>query len=279
MSQAPSPFKVRFWGVRGTVATPGPSTVRYGGNTSCIEVLCGSSRLVFDVGTGARELGKALIKNGPCSAHVFLTHTHLDHVAGFPFFKPAYCDQSRFQIWAGHLSAQGLSLKCTLKALMSRPLFPVPIDVMHARIDFHDFQAGERLEPVPGVEIQTAPLRHPGGATGYRVNFAGRSFAIVTDTEHEPGAPDQAILKLIAGCDVVVYDCTYEDATFERFRGWGHSTWQEGVRLCRAAGAKRLIAFHHDPNSDDEMLDGIDAALAAALDGSCVAAEGMVIEP
>ncbi len=279
MAESDALFWIRFWGVRGTVPTPGPSTVRYGGNTACIEVGCGSARLIFDLGTGARELGNTLLDNGPCDAHVFLTHTHLDHVGGFPFFRPAYCETNRFQIWAGHLQAQALTLKSTLKSLMSKPLFPVPIDVMHARIDFHDFRAGERLSPAGGVDITTAPLRHPGGATAYRVDFAGRSFALVTDTEHTPGKPDKTVLQLIAGCDLVIYDSTYDDATFERFLGWGHSTWQEGVRLCRQAGAKRLAAFHHDPESDDERLAQVEAALGAALPGSLVAVEGMVLEP
>ncbi len=279
MSGNASPFWVRFWGVRGTVPTPGPSTVRYGGNTSCLELRCGSTRLVFDLGTGARELGKSLQANGPCDAQIFLTHTHLDHVAGFPFFRPAYCQTNRFHLWAGHLRSQGLRLEETLAGLMSRPLFPVPLDVMHARTEFHDFVAGDRLDAAAGVEITTAALNHPGGATAYRVDFAGRSFALVTDTEHEQGRADRNVLDLIAGCDLVVYDTTYDDAGFERYRGWGHSTWQEGVRLCLAAGAKRLVAFHHDPDSDDDTLDSIGTRLAGALPGSLVAAEGMVLEP
>ena len=273
------PFLVRFWGVRGTMPIPGPDTVRYGGNTSCIEVVCGLQRLIFDLGTGVRPLGNSLQQDGACDAHVFLTHTHLDHVSGFPFFRPAYAASNRFQLWAGHLRAQGLALESTLESLMSSPLFPVPLDVMHARIAFNDFTAGERLQPARGIEIHTVPLVHPGGATAYRVDFAGRSFALVTDTEHDPSRPDRRILGLIDGCDLVVYDTTYDDCSFPKYRGWGHSTWQEGVRLCRAAGAKRLVAFHHDPNSDDAALDRVEAALADALPGSSVAAEGMTLSP
>jgi phosphoribosyl 1,2-cyclic phosphodiesterase len=276
--QAPD-FTVRFWGVRGTVPTPGPDTVRYGGNTSCIEVRCGAERLVFDVGTGARLLGKCVEGEGACDAHIFLTHTHLDHVAGFPFFRPAYDAGNRFHLWAGHLRGQGLTLESTLSDLMCKPLFPVPLNLMQAAREFHDFQAGETLQLASGLAIRTAALRHPGGATGYRVDYAGRSFAIVTDTEHVPGSPDGNILGLIEKCDVVVYDATYTDESFERFRGWGHSTWQEGLRLCEAADAGRLVAFHHDPDSDDATLARLDALLAERRSGSCVAAEGLVIEP
>lgn len=275
---ASPPFEVTFWGARGTVATPGPRTVRYGGNTSCIELMCGPQRLVFDLGTGARVLGAHLAGTGACDAHVLLTHTHLDHVAGFPFFRPAYGAGNSFHIWAGHLRRQGLSLQGTLETLMAPPLFPVPLDVMHAKIEFHDFDAGEAIAPRTGITITTAPLNHPGGATGYRVEFAGRAFALVTDTEHVPGELDRAILELIEGCDVVVYDATYDDTAFDRFVGWGHSTWQQGLRLCEAANARRLVAFHHDPASDDEALERIDRSLAERRPGSCVAAEGMTLQ-
>lgn len=274
---ASPPFTVTFWGVRGTIATPGPSTVRYGGNTACIEVRCGPQRLVFDLGTGARVLGGRLASNGACEAHVLLTHTHLDHVVGFPFFRPAYAADNRFHLWAGHLRRQGLSLQATLETLMAPPLFPVPLDVMHAAIEFHDFDAGEAIALGNGIAITTTPLAHPGGATGYRVEFAGRAFALVTDTEHVPNTLDRGIVDFIQGCDVVVYDATYDDAFFERCVGWGHSTWQHGLRLCEAAHASRLVAFHHDPASDDASLARIDAMLARRRPGSCVAAEGLTL--
>lgn len=273
------PFTVRFWGVRGTVPTPGPATARYGGNTSCIEVRCGETLLVFDLGTGVRPLGNHLAAQGTCRGHLFLTHTHLDHIGGFPFFRPAYAEDNRFDLWAGHLHAQGLDLRGTLCELMREPLFPVPMGLMHAAMTFHEFVAGETLHPAPDVTLRTAALNHPGAATGYRVEFAGRSFAVVTDTEHVPGAPDRAVLGLIAGADLVVYDATYTDAEMPRFAGWGHSTWEEGVRLCRQARAKRLITFHHDPDRDDAALDAIAVALDQAMPGALVAAEGLVLAP
>lgn len=271
---------VRFWGVRGTVPCPGPETLRYGGNTSCVEVLCGPDRLILDAGTGLRNLGRALLARGrPSSSHLLLTHTHFDHVSGLPFFKPAYDGCNRLELWSGHLRAQGLDLAGVLGGLMQPPLFPVRLDIMHACLAFHDFDAGDVLRPFAGVEIRTGRLSHPGGCTGYRVEFAGRAVCYITDTEHPAKGRDPNVLRLIEGADLVVYDATYTDEEYGRHRGWGHSTWQEGVRLCRAAGAAKLVAFHHDPDHDDAAMDRIAEALDRELPGSVVAREGLEITP
>lgn len=275
---SPSDFAIRFWGVRGTIPCPGPRTLRYGGNTACVEVRCGPHRLILDAGTGLRELGREMLGSGqPVQSHLFLTHTHIDHILGLPFFRPAYDPRNRFEFWSGHLAGQGRRLDEVLSTIMQPPLFPVPLDIMHACIGFHDFAAGDVLSPCAGVSIRTASLNHPGGATGYRIEFGGRSLCYVTDTEHVPGTPDAAILGLIAGADLVIYDTTYTDEQFQRFIGWGHSTWQEGVRLCEAAQAGRLVAFHHDPDHDDDMLDQIALELEQRRPGSIVAREGLLI--
>ena len=269
---------VRFWGVRGTLPCPGPRTVRYGGNTACVEVLADDHRLIFDAGSGLRDLGKCLQDDGkPVVSHLFFSHTHLDHVLGLPFFRPAYDPRNRLELWSGHLAVQRRRLEPVLKTLMEPPFFPVPLDIMQACLAFHDFEAGSALCLPGGIEVRTAPLSHPGGATGYRVEYRGRSVCYVTDTEHPERGRDEAILELIEGSDLVIYDATYTDEEYARFRGWGHSTWQEGARLCEAAGAARLAAFHHDPAHDDDTMDRIAEALERKRPGSFVAREGLEI--
>jgi phosphoribosyl 1,2-cyclic phosphodiesterase len=271
-------FSVRFWGVRGSIASPGPRTARYGGNTSSLEVRCGERLLLFDAGTGIRTLGKAL-EGGRLDADLFFTHTHFDHVCGLPFFRPFFEPGNRFRLWAGHLDGKGMPLKRVLSEFMMSPLFPVPPEIFHASIEYRDFRAGDTLAPAPGIAVKTAPLNHPDGATGYRVEYRGRSLCYLTDTEHVPGKPDRNVLALMAGADLVIYDCMYTDEEYPRFAGWGHSTWQEAVRLCREARARRLAVFHHDPDHDDDMLDGIAREVEKALPGSVVASEGLVLEP
>jgi phosphoribosyl 1,2-cyclic phosphodiesterase len=277
-----APFSVRFWGVRGSIACSGPRTARYGGNTSSLEVRCGERMLLFDAGTGIRYLGRAL-DEVRMDADLYFTHTHFDHVCGLPFFRPLFQPQNRFRLWAGHLSG-AMTLKRVLAEFMMSPLFPVPPEVFRATLEYRDFNAGDTL---PGasdakggdVQIRTARLNHPDGATGYRIEYDGRSFCYVTDTEHVPGSPDRNVLNLIAGADLVVYDCMYTDDEYRRYVGWGHSTWQEGVRLCKQAGVKRLAVFHHDPEHDDDMLDGIAREVEKLMPGSVVAHEGLVLEP
>src|SRR5512138_1901651 len=248
-------FSVRFWGVRGSIACSGPRTARYGGNTSSLEMRCGERLLLFDAGTGIRYLGRTL-EGKSIDADIYFTHTHFDHVCGLPFFRPLFEPQSRFRLWAGHLRG-ALTLKRVLADFMVSPLFPVPPEVFRSRLEYRDFDAGDTLQPGDGVALRTAPLNHPDGATGYRIEYDGRSICFITDTEHVPGTLDRNILGLIEGADIVIYDCMYTDDEYRSYVGWGHSTWQEGIRLCKAAHVKRMVVFHHDPEHDDDMLDGV----------------------
>ena len=270
-------FSIRFWGVRGSIACPSPQYMTYGGNTSCVEILAGDRRIILDGGTGIRSLGRSLLREDARDAVVLFSHTHWDHINGFPFFEPAYRTGRTLRILAGHLSDAG-GIRSALAGQMAQPMFPVPLDIMRADMVFEDFRAGDRLSLDPGVAVRTAPLNHPNGGTGYRLEHAGRSVCYVTDTEHIPGRPDERVLALIEGADAVIYDCTYTDDTFPERVGWGHSTWREGVRLCRKAGARRLLIFHHDPDSDDERMAAIEAEAQAAWSGASVAREGMTVD-
>ena len=271
-------FFVRFWGVRGSIACCHSGISRYGGNTSCLEVRCGEQLFIFDAGTGFRYLGNAILDEAPIDADLFLTHTHLDHVVGLPFFRPAFNPKNSFRIWAGHLLPDH-TVQYVLRQMMMAPLFPVPVDIFMAKVSFHDFDAGETLEPKAGVRIRTAPLHHPNGATGYRIEFGGKSICYLTDTEHIVDEPDENILELIAGADIVIYDSMFNEEEFAQRKGWGHSTWQEGARLCEQADAKQFVIFHHDPDHDDDMLDKVAEEAEAMRPGTVVAREGMVLAP
>ena len=272
-----APFSVRFWGVRGSIACSSPRTARYGGNTSSLEVRCGDEVLLFDAGTGIRYLGRTL-EGARLDADIYFTHTHFDHVCGLPFFRPLFEPQNRFRLWAGHLRG-AMTLKRVLAEFMMSPLFPVPPEVFRSTLEYRDFTAGDTLTTTKGARVRTVALNHPDGATGYRIDFGSRSLCLVYDTEHVPGALDRKILSLISGAELVIYDCMYTDDEYRRYVGWGHSTWQEGIRLCQQAGAKRMVVFHHDPDHDDEMLDEIAREVHRQLPGSVVAHEGMQLEP
>lgn len=266
---------VRFWGVRGSVAVPGERWERYGGNTSCVEVRVDDHLFVFDGGTGLRELGLA-IATEELDADIFFTHTHMDHIAGVPFFAPFFRPDNRFRLWSGHLA--DTDLQNVLRSFMAAPLFPVPPEVFNAELVWSDFAAGDTLRPREGVVVRTAPLNHPNGATGYRLEAGGKSVCYITDTEHVPGKPDANILELVQGADVMIYDSTYTDEEFPAHVGWGHSTWEEGMRLAEAADVGRLVIFHHDPAHDDAFMDKIASRADTLRPGTLVAREGDIIE-
>lgn len=269
--------QVKFWGVRGSIATPSADHMKYGGNTSCVELIAGDRVIIFDAGTGVRMLGNCLINRG-IKDYLFLqSHTHWDHINGFPFFAPVYRDDVNIEIHAGHL-AHTCGIHQVLSSQMCQPTFPVPFAELAANISFRDFHAGESFSLGDGIEVRTAPLNHPDGGTGYRVEYDGVAICYVTDTEHVLGRTDENVLSLIQDADLVIYDSTYTDEEYPQFVGWGHSTWQEGIRLCQAANAKQLAIFHHDPSHDDAFMDKVAEEAAKTWDGAFVAQEGLSLE-
>ncbi len=270
-------YTVSFWGVRGSIACPGPDTLRYGGNTSCVEVRCGDRLIIVDGGTGLRPLGASLAGSAPIDADVLFSHTHFDHVSGLPFFMPMYMPGNTFRLWAGHLQ-NGEALKGVLCKLMAAPLFPVPMDVMGASVAWREFRAGESFDLGGGVHVRTTLLNHPNGATGYRIEYGGRAVCYVTDTEHDGGAADDRIVRLIEGADYFIYDCNYTSEEYERHKGWGHSTWEAGAALADRGKVGTFVIFHHDPAHTDEVMDRIADEATRRRNGTIVAREGLTLE-
>lgn len=270
-------FRVKFWGVRGSVPVSGPEFFRYGGNTSCVEMRCGEHVLLFDAGSGARAAGEIYRESGSIKEiDLLFTHCHYDHIVGFPFFAPLYDSRINVTVWSGHLAGV-MTTKEMVKAFMCPPWFPAPIEICKASLAWRDFRAGDVLEPRPGVVIRTAYLNHPGNCIGYRVEWGGRAVAYISDTEHIDGQLDQNVLGLIEGADLVIYDSTYLEEEMSRRRGFGHSTWQQGVKLCEAAKAKRLALFHHDPVRTDGDLETMENEADAAFPGTFAARDGQEI--
>jgi len=270
-------FSIKFWGTRGSIAVPGPLTVRYGGNTPCFEIRCGGEVFVVDGGSGLMGLGRKLLREGRRDVKIFFTHTHWDHICGIPFFAPAYAPDTEVQFFAGHLVPDG-SLKAVLCNMMMAPLFPVPIDVFRS-CRFNDFECGAELEPIPGVKLTTCWLNHPNRACGYRIDHGGKSICIMTDTEHRKGELDSTIVNFCRNADIMVYDAMFTDDEYERHIGWGHSTWQEAIRVGDAANVGRVVLFHHNPMNTDDRMSAIETAAAARKPGTIAAREGMELHP
>lgn len=266
-------FRIRFWGVRGSIATCAPDVCRYGGETICMEVICGSRTLVFDVGSGGRRLGNELSDRGIGNLDVFISHFHYDHVEGLPFFAPLYIPGNSVTIRSGHGTAQQSTLDL-IKGFIGPPYFPISPDMFRADWRCEDIAVGGNLDMGDGIAVATAALNHPGGATGYRIHYKGRSIAIVTDNEHVPGQTDPNISDFIEGADLVVYDAMYTDPELPSFAGFGHSTWEEGIRQCQANKARALALIHHRPLRTDAELDALGSEARDRWSGAFFARQG-----
>ncbi len=268
---------VRFWGVRGSIATGGPEFAGVGGNTSCVEVRAGDQLIILDGGTGLRPLGETL---GPdTQATMLLSHLHWDHVQGFPFFRPAYSSRAALELYGP--AADDAALRAAMARQMEPPNFPVRLEAMRARLGFHALAPGDELVVGP-ARIQAVALRHPQSCLGYRISAFGQSLLYATDTERCAAGIDPGVLEAARGTDLLIHDSQYtEDEYCGRAgpsrEGWGHSTIEDSCRLANAAGVKRLALFHHDPGHDDRQIErlteqarGLFANVAAAREGLTV---------
>jgi phosphoribosyl 1,2-cyclic phosphodiesterase len=265
-------LRIRFWGVRGSVCASGPQFAEFGGHTPCVEIRCGSRLVVVDAGTGLAPLGAQLIREPQAEIDIFFSHLHLDHVSGLPFFKPALRPGQVLRTWCGNLG--GASAKDALDRMFSPPLFPVRLDQLPGTFEHHGFRAGETLRLPDGLTVKTHLLQHPGGSTGYRFDHGGRAICYISDIEHSHPWPSPDLIAFVEGADLVVYDGMFSEEEYCSCVGWGHSTWQKGVALAKAADVKSLAVFHLHPAHDDEHLRHVEAALKAEMPTAFIARQG-----
>ena len=297
-SAPPASVRLKFWGVRGSIPTPGAATVKYGGNTSCVELRAGSQIVILDAGTGLRLLGRELeaeFPDQPLDLTLLLTHTHWDHIQGFPFFMPVYKPNNRVRI-LGYEGAR-LGLEAVLNSQMENPFFPIGLREVPANVRIEELK--NLSFPLGHFQVQSCFAHHPGVCVGYRLTAAGRSIAFFPDNEIRqadqsvPGAAatadfvrsqNQKFVEFLRNVDVLVMDAQYDREEYGDHVGWGHGCVDEVVALALRAEVKQLILFHHDPDHDDDKVSRMtDHArqLVAAQNGTLeveAAREGMVVE-
>lgn len=269
-------MRIRFWGTRGSIPKPGPATVRYGGNTSCVEVRSGATLIVLDCGTGAHELGQQLVAAhpGPMRGHLLITHTHWDHIQGFPFFAPLFVAGSEWDVYAPR--QLGRTLEEILAGQMHRTYFPVPICELAATIRYHELTEG--AFELDGVHVTTRYLNHPAPSLGYRLEAGGVAVVYASDHEphsrHHPDAAGEAArvhredarhLEFLAGADLVIHDATYTLEEYPARLSWGHTPAEWAVDFAVAARVRRLALFHHEPSRTDRDIDRLVAACRQRL--------------
>jgi phosphoribosyl 1,2-cyclic phosphodiesterase len=265
-------LQVRFWGVRGSIATPQRENLGFGGNTTCIEVRLPNNELVIiDGGTGLRCLGIALaLECGtqPLSLRFLMTHFHWDHIQGIPFFAPLYEPSNKVDFYSHYPVEQ---VKAFLEGQMSSPYFPVRYEHLAARKGVFQIPSELRLGD---LRIHSFPLNHPQGATGYRLELKGAVIVHASDLEHGDKKLDKVLLDHAQNADILIYDAQYTPEEYASKKGWGHSTWLEAVRTAREANVKKLILFHHDPSHDDQFMEKLVLQARSQFENTEAAAQG-----
>ncbi|HOX33685.1 MAG TPA: MBL fold metallo-hydrolase [Spirochaetales bacterium] len=278
-------FSVRIWGDRGSMPTPGPDTVLFGGNTSCLEVRCGERIIIVDAGSGIRKLGDKLMREdlpkGPISADILITHTHWDHIIGFPMFTPIFVPGTRLRI-RGPVSYEDDSLEKVFAGLLSYRYWPVRQEELSAKIEYQAIRE-TTIDLGDGIFVTTKYLNHPILCLGYRIEYKGKAFVTVYDNEPfvnvfptDPADPsydeeaaregeeaareeNEKILRFCQGADLLVHDTQYTAKEYNAGkRGWGHSSYEYAINCAHKARVKRLVLFHHDPNRSDPELQELE---------------------
>ncbi len=266
---------VTFRGVRGSTPCCSADYNIYGGNTSCVELDFDGKIVVLDAGTGIRALGNDLIRRKISHVDLLLSHAHWDHISGFPFFRPLYRKDCLIDVYAGALS-DGQSMQYALSTQMSSPFFPLPLNKIPSSLRFHEIESGDSFSLCAGLtQVKTLPLNHPNGATGFRLEYDGKSIAYISDTEHYPDHIDENVLTLAHGADLMIYDAMFTQSEYPIFRNWGHSTIEEAVNVAQAAAVKRTALFHHSPEHTDSDMRAIERSVQTEYPNVFCAKEGM----
>lgn len=255
-------MQIIFWGTRGSLPMNTPEHKIYGGNTSCVSVQSGAQLTIFDAGSGLIHLGSQLMEQGVKEIDICLSHFHSDHICGLPFFKPFFNPDCSVRLHS--FGTNEATLEEAVSSYLSRPIFPITLSDFLADVHFvhHDEDA---VLTLGSLAIDAHAIPHPGGAHALRAKAEDKCFVYATDTEHDPGNPNQGLIAFMRGADLAIYDCTFDDSEFEQKRGWGHSTWQEGVRLAGMAEVKQFGIFHHEPERTDTQLAEIERKAQADL--------------
>ena len=263
-------FYFGFWGARGSCPAPGKDTYQYGGETTCMLLRAGAYQCLIDCGSGARIAANEYMHQFDGDLDIFFSHFHLDHICGLPFFCPKFSKDKKINLRAPILE-EGFILRNAMERLMNPPIFPISVNDF-TNITYSDFEIGTKLSPIPGLDIDTILLNHPGGCCGYKFSYQDQSICIIADHEHGNTEIDAKIEKFVNGTDIMVYDGMFDDDEYELFQGWGHSTWQTGVELANRANVKSLIITHHAPDQSDRNLFDF-SCLARELHPNCGFAE------
>jgi phosphoribosyl 1,2-cyclic phosphodiesterase len=269
-------LRLKFWGVRGSIPTPDPGSLGYGGNTSCLEVRYKDEIFVFDAGTGARLLGRELQRNLDPSAppiHLFFTHFHWDHIQGVPFFNPLYDRRSRLLFYS---ACSAYALEQIIRGQMRKPYFPVDLPGVQAECNYEMVQPGGLRQR--DLSIIPFPLFHPDGATGYRIETPDAVIVHASDYEHGSERHERILCEYASRADVLIYDAQYTPEEYQVKRGWGHSTWRAAAEMADRAGVSKLVLFHHDPDHDDTFVTKMARDASSLFTNTVAAREGSCIE-